>query len=52
MGAMVGAWRCEEEARRRAVVLPEIDLMRAIAAYNEVDCKVMMETVRYLRLRH
>ena len=27
-------------------------LMREITRYNEVDCKVMMEIVRYLCKRH
>ncbi|MEX2246204.1 MAG: hypothetical protein WEC75_05910 [Dehalococcoidia bacterium] len=52
LGAMVGAWWCEEEAGRTSVRLPEIDLMREIIAYNEVDCRVMMEIVRYLRASH
>ncbi len=32
--------------------LGEIDLMQIIQRYNEVDCKVMMELVRYLRANH
>ena len=30
----------------------EIDLMQEIIDYNEVDCKVMMEIVAYLRKYH
>ena len=41
-----------EEAKRLGVTLPEIDLMQEIAAYNEVDCRVMMEIVQYLRAEH
>ena len=52
LGAMVGAWWCDAEARRTGQPLREIDLMRQIIAYNEVDCRAMMETVRYLRERH
>ena len=52
LGAMVGAWRCDVEARRQGVSMTELTLMREIACYNEVDCKVMMEIVRYLRERH
>ena len=52
LGAMVGAWWCAEEARRLGCTLMETDLMQGIAAYNEVDCKVMMEIVRYLRANH
>ena len=52
LGAMVGAWRCDEEARRQGVPMSNLPLMDEIARYNEVDCKVMMEIVRYLRANH
>jgi hypothetical protein len=52
LGAMVGAWWCEDEARRLGVSLGELPLMQEIARYNEVDCRVMMETIHYLRARH
>ncbi len=52
LGAMAGAWWCAAEARRTGVPLTEIDLMRQIVEYNEVDCRVMMEIVRYLRAAH
>ena len=49
LGAMVGAWRCDEEAKAMSVSMPEIPLMVDIVHYNEIDCKVMMELLRYLR---
>ena len=49
LGAMVGAWWCEEEAQKLGVRMIDIPLMQEISRYNEVDCKVMMEIVRYLR---
>ena len=49
---MVGAWRCDEEAREKGVPMSQLPLMVEIARYNEVDCKVMMEIVRYLRANH
>ena len=49
---MVGAWWCAEEAQRTGVPMSRIDLMQDIICYNEVDCKVMMEIVRYLRENH
>ena len=49
LGAMTGAWWRDEEAGSRGVSLMDIELMQEIAEYNEVDCKVMMEIVRYLR---
>ena len=52
LGAMVGAWWCAEEASQRGCRLVDIDLMQEIMAYNEVDCKVMMEIVHYLRGHH
>ena len=51
-GAMVGAWWCETQAAEHAQVLLDFDLMREIRAYNEVDCRAMMEIVRYLRAHH
>jgi len=52
LGAMVGAWWCEREAAQLGCRMMDLDLMQQIGAYNEVDCRAMMEIVRYLRLRH
>ena len=52
LGAMVGAWRCDEEAKEQALPMGHLPLMNEIARYNEVDCKVMMEIVCYLRASH
>ena len=53
LGAMVGAWWCQNEvAQGRANRLVDLDLMKEIRDYNEVDCKAMMEIVRYLRDNH
>ncbi len=52
LGAMVGAWWCAKEGTEQGVPLIQIDLMQSIATYNEVDCKVMMEIVQYLRAEH
>ena len=52
LGAMTGAWWCDDEAARRGCTLSGVDLMREIVRYNEVDCKVMMEIVDYLRKNH
>ena len=38
-GAMVGAWRCDEEAQRTGVRLADTALMPEIEEYNEVDCR-------------
>lgn len=52
LGAMVGAWRCDDEAGERGVALSDMELMGEIRRYNEVDCRVIMEIVRYLRGHH
>ena len=48
LGAMVGAWWCQDQG----VPLADQDLMREIVEYNEVDCRVMMEAIRYFRQEH
>ena len=52
LGAMVGAWRCDEEARRKGIRLADTELMAEIEEYNEVDCRVMWEILDYLRQHH
>ena len=52
LGAMIGAWWCAHEAKRLGVPMLELELMRQIRDYNEVDCKAMMEIVSYLRGQH
>jgi predicted RecB family nuclease len=49
---MVGAWSAAAEARRRGVAMGQLELMREIERYNEVDCRVMQEVIRYLRSHH
>jgi len=52
LGAMVGAWSCAHEAAGTGASLRQLELMKGIESYNEVDCKAMMEIVRYLRTKH
>ena len=49
LGTMVAAWCCADEATVLGCSSADIDLMAEVSAYNEVDCRVMMEAVRYLR---
>ncbi len=49
LGAMVAAWWCADEARMQGGSLVDVALMAEVRAYNEVDCRVMMEAVRCLR---
>ena len=51
-GAMVGAWSAAAEARRGGLALGQVELMREIERYNEVDCRVMAEVIGYLRMHH
>ncbi len=52
LGAMVAAWWCRNEAERLRCPMHELELMKEVASYNEVDCRVMAEAIRYLRLNH
>ncbi len=52
LGAMVGAWWCDEEAEKTGQPMIELDLMKEIRDYNEVDCKVMWEAISYFRKHH
>jgi len=52
LGAMVGAWWCDAEAARQESSMRDLDLMREIEQYNEVDCKVMMELLNLLRAHY
>ena len=50
LGAMVGAWAAAEQTGDGD--LEENNLIKEIKRYNEVDCKVMMEIIGYLRKAH
>lgn len=49
LGAMVGAWWCDAQARAHGGVLRDEPLMLEIEGYNEVDCRVMQEILHLLR---
>jgi hypothetical protein len=49
LGAMVGAFWCAREAAAAGIRMTDLDLMREIGRYNEVDCRTMAEIVRWLR---
>jgi len=52
LGAMVGAILSAKNLENSNQPLIEMPLMREISNYNEIDCKVMMEIVQYLRKAH
>ena len=49
---MVAAWWCRCEAERLGRPMNDLELMREVAQYSEVDCRVMAEAIEYFRLRH
>lgn len=51
-GAMLGAFKSAKDARARRLKLKDMPLVREIAKYNEVDCKVVGEIMQYIRANH
>ena len=49
MGAMVTAYNCYKDSRLKGISMNQLPAMKDITAYNEIDCKVVMEIIRYLR---
>ena len=49
---MVGTWWCEHEAARLGGELLELELMRDIRAYNEVDYRAMRAIMQVFRSNH
>ena len=52
LGAMTGAWVANEEAILKNISMNEIQITKEIEKYNEVDCKVMWEIIKFLRENH
>lgn len=51
-GAMLGAFKASKDAKARGLKLKDMPLIREIAKYNEVDCKVVGEIMQYIRREH
>jgi type III restriction enzyme len=49
LGAMVGAWAAATQAAQQGKKLRDVELMREIERYNEVDCRVMYEVIAFVR---
>jgi hypothetical protein len=49
MGAMLGAWWCDGEARSGGGSMRDLDLMGQIEAYNRVDVEAMRDVLGWLR---
>ncbi|MGE0598677.1 MAG: hypothetical protein AB7J35_02480 [Dehalococcoidia bacterium] len=52
LGAMVCAWTADAESAQGGHPVSEHQLMKSVQQYNEVDCRVIMEAIGYLRSRH
>jgi hypothetical protein len=51
LNAMVKAMECSEDAIKRKISMKDLPLMKQIIEYNEVDCRVLLEILSFLR-RH
>ena len=51
-GAMAGAWAAADAAAKDGADLGQVDLMRDVSRYNEIDCRVMAEVLDHLRREH
>jgi putative phage-type endonuclease len=49
LNAMIKAIECSADAKRKGISMTELPVVKKIIEYNEVDCKVMMEILEYLR---
>ena len=50
--AAIGAFRADLECKKNGISFQQHELTREILKYNEIDCKVMMEILSYLRKNH
>ena len=51
-GAMAGAWAAADLGAKDGGDLGAVELMRDVAAYNEIDCRVMAEVLDHFRREH
>jgi predicted RecB family nuclease len=49
LGAMVGAWWCDDRARERGGSMRDEALLAEIEAYNRVDVEAMRDVLDWLR---
>ena len=50
--AMVAACKAHNQARKYGISMRQIDVMKQIVKYNEVDVRVLYEIITYLRTNH
>ncbi|MHB8631231.1 MAG: hypothetical protein ACYC9W_04815 [Candidatus Limnocylindria bacterium] len=51
-GAMAGAWAAADLAAKDGGDIGQVELMREVSHYNEIDCRVMAEVLDHLRREH
>ena len=51
-GAMAGAWAAAAIAERDGSDVGDVELMKEVGRYNEIDCRVMAEVLDHLRREH
>jgi hypothetical protein len=51
-GAMAGAWAAADIAAKDGGAMGDVELMRDVSRYNEIDCRVMAEVLDHLRREH
>ena len=51
-GAMAGAWAAAAIADHDRSDMADLDLMKEVGRYNEIDCRVMAEVLEHLRREH
>lgn len=49
LNAMVKTMECSEEAKLRNIEMDEMPIMKEITHYNEIDCRVLLEILSFLR---
>lgn len=52
LAASMGGLSCAMEATRAGRPMADLPLMRQITAYNEADCRAVMDVLQYLRAHH
>jgi len=50
LGAMAAAWWANAEAKSQNTRMESLPLIQDVIEYNQIDCKVMMETLYHIRM--
>jgi len=50
--AMLLGIKCEQEANTKRITIPNTTIIQDVANYNNIDCRVVYEIIKYLRDNH